>query len=64
MTLKPGMFWPLVLIDLGVGIGGFFLALGWGKVSRRTLDQETTAFLAKVFGGISLVFLVVIFLAR
>jgi hypothetical protein len=64
MTLKPGAFWPLVEIDLAVGVVGFILGLGWAKASGREIDRDTVFFLFKMFGGISLAFLVIIFLAR
>ena len=64
MTLKPGTFWPLVFIDLGVGIVGTVLALGWGTLTRGQMDRDTVLFLCKVFGGLSLVFLVFILLSR
>ena len=57
MTLKPGAFWPLVEIDIAVGVIGCLLALGWGKASGREMDRDTVLFLCKMFGGISLVFL-------
>jgi hypothetical protein len=37
MTLKPGAFWPLVEIDVAVGVLGSLLAIGWGK-DDRTAD--------------------------
>ena len=63
MTLKPGMFLPLVGIDLGIGAFGFVLALGWGKTVGRRSDSTTVVFLAKMFGGISLMFLVLLLLS-
>lgn len=63
MTLKPGMFWPLVAIDLGTGAVGFVLALALGKTAGRTSDSTTVVFLAKMFGGISLMFLVLLILS-
>ena len=64
MSLKPGMFWPLVEIDLGVGVVGSLLAIAWGKVAGRTTDRDTVVFLCKMFGGISFVFFVIILLVR
>lgn len=60
MTLKPGAFWPLMTIDLAVGAVGLVLALGWAKASGREMDRDTLIFLCKMFGGISLAFLVII----
>ena len=62
MSLKPGAVWPLIEIDLGVGVIGCVLAVVWGKVSGRKMDRVTVLFLCKLFGGISLVFLVLILL--
>jgi hypothetical protein len=64
MTLKPGAFWPLVEIDVAVGVIGCLLAVGWGKSAGRVMDRDTVFFLCKVFGGISLVFLVIILISR
>jgi hypothetical protein len=64
MTLRPGTRLPLVEIDLAVGMVGFVLALCWGKLVRRNMDRDTIIFLGKMFGGISLCFLVVIFLTN
>jgi hypothetical protein len=64
MSLRPGTFWPLVEIDLGVGIIGTLLAIAWGKISGRDTDRNTVIFLCKMFGGISLAFLIIIILVR
>jgi hypothetical protein len=64
MTLKPGAFWPLVEIDVAVGVIGCLLAIGWGKSSGREMDRDTVLFLCKLFGGISLAFLIVILISR
>ena len=63
MTLKPGTFWPLVDIDIAVGVIGCILAIGWARATGRT-DRDTIFFLCKMFGGISLVFLVIILMSR
>jgi len=62
MTLRPGTLHPLLEIDGAVGIIGFILAVCWGKVAGRTMDRDTIWFLGKMFGGIMLVFLVIILL--
>ncbi len=64
MTLKPGAFWPLVEIDLAVGVIGCLLAIGWGKTTGRQIDRDTVLFLCKMFGGISLAFLIIILISR
>jgi hypothetical protein len=45
---------PVLLIDLVGGIVGFIIAMGWWKVSGRTVDRDSTIFIAKIFGGIAL----------
>lgn len=64
MTLKPGAFWPLVEIDIAVGVIGCLLALRWGKATGREMDRDAILFLCKMFGGISLVFFVIILISR
>ena len=62
MTLRPGTLLPLIEIDLFVGVGGFLLSIAWGKISGRKMDRDTVLFLGKMFGGIALVFLIIILL--
>jgi len=64
MTLKPGAFWPLIEIDVAVGVLGCLLAIGWGRTTGRQVDRDTVLFLCKMFGGISLAFLVIILISR
>jgi hypothetical protein len=53
----PGLF-----IDLGVGIGGFLLSLGWGRASGRTMDRDIVLFLAKIWGGIAVFGMILAFI--
>lgn len=53
---------PVLMIDLIGGIVGFVIALGWWKVSGRTLDRDTTIFIAKIFAGIALFGMVLAFI--
>ena len=53
---------PVLLIDLVGGIVGFFIALGWWKVSGRTVDRISTIFIAKIFAGITLLGMVLTFI--
>lgn len=62
MSLRPGTVWPLIGIDVAAGVVGTLIAIGWGKIAGRDMDRDTTLFLCKMFGGISLVFLIVILL--
>lgn len=53
---------PVLLIDLVGGIVGFIIALGWWKVSGRTVDRDSTIFIAKIFAGIALFGMVLAFI--
>jgi hypothetical protein len=59
MSLKPGKFWPVMGIELGVGVVGSVLAVLWGKASGRDMDRDTVLFLCKMFGGISIAFMII-----
>jgi hypothetical protein len=52
----------LAAIMLAVGIFGFLASLSWGKVIGRNMDRNTVFFLAKIWGGIVLLFLVIDFI--
>jgi hypothetical protein len=52
----------LAAIMLAVGIVGFLASLSWGKVMGRTMDRNTVVFLAKIWGGIVVLFLVIDFI--
>ena len=52
----------LAAIMLAVGIVGFLASLSWGKVMGRNMDRDTVLFLAKIWGGIVLLFLVIDFI--
>jgi hypothetical protein len=52
----------LAAIMLAVGIVGFLASLSWGKVIGRDMDRDTVLFLAKMWGGIVLLFLVIDFI--
>lgn len=53
---------PALLIDVGIGVVGFFFSFGWGKASGRDMDGDTTMLLVKVWGGIALFGMVLAFL--
>jgi hypothetical protein len=53
----------LAAIMLAVGIVGFLASLSWGKVMGREMDRNTVLFLAKIWGGIVILFLVIDFIA-
>ena len=52
----------LAAIMLAVGIVGFLASLSWGKVMGRNMDRNTVLFLAKIWGGIVILFLVIDFI--
>ena len=52
---------PALLIDLGIGVVGFVLSFGWGKVSGRTMDRDATLLLVKIWGGIAVFGMVLAF---
>jgi hypothetical protein len=52
---------PALLIDLGIGVIGFILSFGWGKVSGRNMDRDATLLLVKVWGGIAIFGMVLVF---
>ena len=52
----------LAAIMLAVGIVGFLASLSWGKVMGRNMDRDTVLFLAKIWGGIVILFLVIDFI--
>ena len=52
---------PVLLIDLVGGVVGFVIALGWWKGSGRTVDRDSTIFIAKIFAGIALFGMVLAF---
>jgi hypothetical protein len=54
---------PALIIILGVGIVGFVLSLGWSKAVGGGWDRDKIVFLAKMWGGIVLVFFVMAFIA-
>lgn len=52
---------PALLIDLGIGVIGFILSFGWGKVSGRNMDRDATLLLVKIWGGIAIFGMVLAF---
>ena len=53
---------PAIVIDLGIGVVGFVLSVGWGKVTGRNMERDTILFLAKLWGGIALFGIVLAFI--
>ncbi len=49
------------MIDLGIGVIGFILSFGWGKVSGRNMDRDATLLLVKIWGGIAIFGMVLAF---
>ena len=53
---------PGLVIVLMVGIIGFFLSIGWGTATGRKMDRDTKMFLAKMWSGIVLFGIVLMFI--
>ncbi|MGC2618506.1 MAG: hypothetical protein WA414_05645 [Acidobacteriaceae bacterium] len=53
---------PVLLMDVGVGVVGFLLCFIGGKASGRDMDRDTTMFLVKMWGGIALLGMVLVFI--
>ena len=53
---------PALVIDLGIGVVGFVLSVGWGKVTGRNMERDTILFLAKLWGGIALFGMILAFI--
>jgi hypothetical protein len=51
----------VLAIDLVVGVVGFFLSVQWGKATGRDMDRDTRMFLAKMWGGIALFGMIMLF---
>ncbi len=47
----------------GLGVAGFVVSLGWSKVVGAGWDREKIVFLAKMWGGIALAGIVLVFVA-
>jgi hypothetical protein len=52
----------VLMIDLLVGVVGFGLSIGWGKVSGRNMDRDTLLLLAKVWGGLAVFGMALVFI--
>ncbi len=53
---------PVLGIELAVGAVGFGISFVWGKNTGREMDRETVMFLAKMWGGITLFGIVLLFM--
>jgi hypothetical protein len=56
-------FAPPLIIMAGLGVAGFIMSLGWTKVVGRGWDRDKIVFLAKLWGGIALAGIVLVFVA-
>jgi hypothetical protein len=56
-------FGPPLIIMSGLGVAGFVMSLGWTKIVGRGWDRDKILFLAKVWGGIALAGIVLVFVA-
>ncbi len=48
---------------VGLGLAGFVVSLGWSKVVSGGWDRDKIVFLAKIWGGIALGGVVLVFVA-
>lgn len=53
---------PLIIIS-GVGVVGFVMSLGWSKAVGGGWDRDKVVFLAKMWGGIALAGIILVFAA-
>jgi hypothetical protein len=49
-------------MDVLVGIVGFALSAVWWKVSGRTLDRDAVIFMCKMWGGIAIFGMILVFI--
>jgi len=54
---------PPLIIMSGLGVVGFVLSLGWSKLVGRGWDRDKVVFLAKMWGGIALAGIILVFVA-
>lgn len=54
---------PPLIIMLGLGVVGFVLSLGWSNFVGAGWDRDKIVFLAKMWGGIALAGIVLVFVA-
>jgi hypothetical protein len=52
MTANTSDELTVIAMDLGVGVVGFVLSIGWGKATRTTMPSSTVRLLAIVWAGI------------
>lgn len=45
---------PALIIDLGIGVTGFLLSIGWGRFTKTRMSRTTVKVLALVWVGIAL----------
>jgi hypothetical protein len=51
-----------VIIVLLIGSVSFALAMGWGKITGEGMDRDAVLFLAKIFGVMTLVGIILVFI--
>jgi hypothetical protein len=44
----------VLIIDIGAGIVGFVVSVGWWRLSGRKLDRDALILLGTIFGGITI----------
>ena len=53
---------PALVIDLGIGVVGFDLSVAWGRRTGGEMDRDTVLFLAKMWGGIAIFSMILVFI--
>jgi hypothetical protein len=53
---------PAIGIDLGIGIIGFVMSVGWGKSTGRDMNRDTILFLGRLWAGIAIFGIVLTFI--
>ena len=48
-------------VDILVGFLGFGLSFLWGKITGRDMDRDTVLFLGKLWGGIAIFGMIMLF---
>lgn len=51
----------VLMMDVLVGIVGLALSAVWWKVSGRTLDRDAVIFMCKMWGGIAIFGMILVF---
>lgn len=62
MSFSISKQWPALVLDSVLGVVGFLLSLGRGRLSGGEMDRDAVIFLAKLWGGIALFGIILVFI--